>query len=133
MSILVGYVPSPEGEAALDRAIVEARRDGTTLVVVNISKGDALIDDRVLDRPQLASLEDRLSAAAVEHEVVQLNQGHDAADEILRVAEDSHVELIVIGLRRRSAIGKFIMGSTAQRILLQAECAVLAVKASRTN
>lgn len=133
MSILVGYVPSPEGEAALDRAIAEAKRDETTLFVVNISKGDAYIDDRVLDQPQLASLDERLASASVEHEIVQVNQGHDAADEILRVAEEKDVDLVVIGLRRRSAVGKFLMGSTAQRILLHAECDVLSVKAPRTH
>ena len=48
--------------------------------------------------------------------------------EILRVAEQMDAELIVIGLRRRTPVGKLILGSNAQRILLDAHCPVLAVK-----
>jgi nucleotide-binding universal stress UspA family protein len=50
----------------------------------------------------------------------------DAADEVLRVAEEADAS--VIGLRRRSAVGKLLMGSAAQRILLDAQRSVLAVK-----
>ena len=55
--------------------------------------------------------------------------GTRAADEILRIAADRGADLIVIGLRRRSPVGKLFLGSTAQQMLLDAPCAVLAVKA----
>ncbi|MEN8584045.1 universal stress protein [Burkholderia sp. RS01] len=54
---------------------------------------------------------------------------HDAANEVLDAAEKYRAELIVIGLRKRTPVGKLIMGSTAQQILLEASCPVLAVKA----
>ena len=44
------------------------------------------------------------------------------------MAQDVSADLVVIGLRRRSPVGKLLMGSVAQRILLGADCAVLAVK-----
>jgi nucleotide-binding universal stress UspA family protein len=47
---------------------------------------------------------------------------------VLSVAEEVSADLVVIGLRRRTPVGKLLMGSVAQRILLGAECAVLAVK-----
>ena len=61
--------------------------------------------------------------------VRQLVRGFEPAEDLISIAEDSHAELIVIGLRRRSPVGKLILGSNAQRILLDAHCPVLAVKA----
>jgi len=130
MTIVVGYIPSPEGEAALERAIVEASRNDAKLVVVNSSKGDQLVDDRLIDAKQFHELEARLSAAGINFWIERRSQGADAADQILQVAQAQRAELIVIGLRKRSAMGKFLMGSNAQRILLQAECPVLSLKAS---
>jgi nucleotide-binding universal stress UspA family protein len=69
------------------------------------------------------------SAVCREHVILQPVRGHDAANEVLEAADDHGAELIVIGLRRRTPVGKLIMGSTAQRILLEASCPVLAVKA----
>ncbi|MGW3606483.1 universal stress protein [Micromonospora sp. NPDC005161] len=66
----------------------------------------------------------------MDHEVRRLVRGRDAADELVDVAEETAADLIVIGLRRRSAMGKFLLGSSAQRILLDANCPVLAVKAA---
>jgi nucleotide-binding universal stress UspA family protein len=56
-------------------------------------------------------------------------RGLEPAEDLLKVAEEVSAELIIIGLRRRSPVGKLILGSTAQRILLDAPCPVLAVKA----
>ena len=55
-------------------------------------------------------------------------RGVDASEEILTVAREHQAELVVIGLRRRSPVGKLLMGSTAQRVLFDAHCPVLAVK-----
>jgi nucleotide-binding universal stress UspA family protein len=129
MSVVVGYIPTAEGEAALERAIREAQAGQTELVVVNSSRGDAYVDQRFVQAGEAAALAQRLEAAGVEHRLLQPLRGHDAADEVLQAAESHRARLIVIGLRKRTPVGKLIMGSTAQRILLQAECPVLAVKA----
>ncbi len=129
MSIIVGYVPTPEGEAALERAIVEARRDNTLLVVINSSRGDAPVDKRYAQGDAIATIEERLRAEGVEHQVLQPVRGNEAANEVLRAADEYRADLIVIGLRRRTPVGKLIMGSTSQQILLEADCPILAVKA----
>jgi nucleotide-binding universal stress UspA family protein len=128
MSVVVGFVPTREGEAALEHAIREAGARGVRLVVVNTSRGDATVDPRYADDEQLEALRAQLAASGVEHDLVHASRGVDASEEILEVAEQQRAELIVIGLRRRSAIGKLLMGSTAQRVLLDAACPVLAVK-----
>ena len=63
------------------------------------------------------------------YEVRQVGGGFEPAEDLLSIAEASSAELIVIGLRRRSPVGKLILGSNAQRVLLDAPCPVLAVKA----
>jgi nucleotide-binding universal stress UspA family protein len=130
VAIIVGYVPTPEGVAALDSAIEEARRRGRRLIVVNSSRGESLVDPRFATGAEWESVERRLTESGVEHELAQIVESKDAADQILALARDLNAELIVIGLRRRTPVGKFIMGSQAQTILLQAECPVLAVKSN---
>jgi nucleotide-binding universal stress UspA family protein len=61
--------------------------------------------------------------------VRQPTSGLAAADAILGVAEQLGADLLVIGVRRRSPVGKLVTGSTAQQVLLDASCSVLAVKA----
>jgi nucleotide-binding universal stress UspA family protein len=130
MTVLVGYVPSPEGEAALRAGIEEARLRGEKLLVVNTSRGDALVDPRFAQEPDLAHVREDLAALGVEFDVRQVLGADDAAAEIIELAEQTDASLVVIGLRRRSAVGKLIMGSAAQSILLGAGCPVLAVKAA---
>ncbi|HSE70031.1 MAG TPA: universal stress protein [Nocardioidaceae bacterium] len=129
MSVVLGYVPTPEGEAALAHAVEEARDRDLRLVVVNTSRGDALVDQRYAQEEQLEQLTARLAGEGVKHDLVHAVRGRDAAEEILAAAEEHRADLIVIGLRRRTPVGKLLMGSTAQRVLLEARCPVLAVKA----
>lgn len=129
MTILVAYVPSPQGDAALDRAIVEARAHGTDLVVLNAARGEALVETRRLYDDQAQALTQRLDAAGVPYALRRDLDPTQPAQHVLEVARDLAVEMIVIGLRRRSPTGKLLFGSNAQQILLEAACPVLAVKA----
>jgi len=130
MTIVVGYVPTPEGDAALRAAVEESRLRDQPLHVVNSSRGDALSDPRFASASALDEVRGQLDAAGVVYEVEQQVRGHEAADEVVEAAERIGASLIVIGLRRRTPTGKLITGSQAQRILLDAGCPVLAVKAT---
>ncbi len=130
MTIVVGFVPTPEGEAALRAAVVEARLRDQPLHVVNSSRGDALADPRFASAGALDEVRAVLDAAGVVYEIDQQVRGHEAADEVVEAADRVNASLIVIGLRRRTPTGKLITGSQAQRILLDAHCPVLAVKAA---
>jgi len=130
--IVIGYVPKPEGHAALRLGAEEAKARGASIVVVNSHRGGREFDreDAVESEAQLEEVKSQLSQAGVEHEVRQLVRGLDPAEDLINVAEEVSADLIVIGLRRRSPVGKLILGSNAQRILLDAPCPVLAVKAA---
>ena len=131
MAILVGYVPRAEGRAALRRGAEEARLRRTKLVVINSNRGGRDLDAReaAQHEQELADVRAQLDQEGIEHEVRQLVRGNEPADDLIAVAEEVGADFIVIGLRRRTPVGKLIMGSNAQRILLEAPCPVLAVKA----
>ena len=127
--ILTGYIPTPEGHAALERAIAEASLRGRDLLVVNASGGQAHADTSLATSHELQQVEARARDAGVRCEVRQALGVNDVSDELLRISQDADIELLVIGLRHRSSVGKFLLGSTAQRLLLEAPCPVLAIKA----
>ncbi|HJR37068.1 MAG TPA: universal stress protein [Nocardioidaceae bacterium] len=134
-TIVVGYVPKAEGKAALRRAAEEARLRNSRLVVVNSHRGGREFDreDAIESESQLEEVKNELRNAGVEHEVRQLVRGMDPAEDLVNVATEVGAEFIVIGLRRRSPVGKLILGSNAQRVLLDAPCPVLAVKAGESD
>ncbi|HEY0891006.1 MAG TPA: universal stress protein [Nocardioides sp.] len=125
--IVVAWTPDEFGEAALEHGIAEARGRDAGVAVVNGTRGDALVDDRYAGADSLAALEDRLAGLDVPHEVRQ-GIGPDVAEQVLAVADELDARMIVVGLRRRTPVGKLLMGSVAQRLLLGAHCPVLAVK-----
>ena len=128
MKILVGYVPTPEGEAALEAAGAEAVLRGASILLLNTSRGDAYVDARYANSEELAAAEAKLRELGVEVTIQQAVGSGDVANELLKAAAEQEVGLIVLGLRRRSPVGKLILGSTAQRVLLEAPVPVLAVK-----
>ncbi len=131
-TIVVGYVPKPEGKAALRRAAEEAKLRDSRLVVVNSHRGGREFDrdDAIETEAQLEEVTSELKTHGIEHDVRQLVRGMDPAEDLVNVAAEVGADLIVIGLRRRSPVGKLILGSNAQRVLLDAPCPVLAVKAT---
>jgi nucleotide-binding universal stress UspA family protein len=129
-AVVVGYVAKPEGEAAVEQGIAEARLRQASLIVVNSHRGGREYDDEssVQSAKDLSALEARLKESGVPYDLRQLVRGFEPAEDLISIAESSGAELIVIGLRRRTPVGKLILGSNAQRILLDAPCPVLAVK-----
>lgn len=127
MTIVVGWVPKPEGEAALARAVAEAQVWGEDLLVVNASSGNAYADPSWATDEQVRGLRERLAASGVEHEVRRQLHGRPPSAEVIAVAEETDASMVVIGLRHRSAVGKFLLGSSAQEILMGVRCPVLCV------
>jgi len=128
-TVVLGYVPKPEGEAALGASIAEAVLRKADLVVVNshrAHRGDADAHDRL--QAELEEVRARVEKAGVAVDVRHPDTGLEASEDLLSIAHEVGAELVVIGLRRRTPVGKLILGSNAQRILLDAPCPVLAVK-----
>ncbi|MCC5950408.1 MAG: universal stress protein [Nitriliruptoraceae bacterium] len=132
MRIVAGFLRSPEGQAALQRAIEETKlRDAELLVVHSMRGGERDELDEVLEyREEFEQLEASLKDEGIDYRLVEYARGNAPAEDLLQASKDHDADLIVIGIRRRSPVGKLILGSNAQDILLHADAAVLAVKAA---
>lgn len=117
--IVVGYSGRPEGRAALRRALSEATLRDAGLIILHGADDD------------LDALRSELAATGVAYELRAPVDGSEPADDLIEIAEDTGAAFIIIGLRRRSPVGKLLLGSNAQRVLLDAACPVLAVKADQ--
>ena len=129
MTVVVGLVPGPEGAAALAKGTEEAKLRGARLLVVNANRADRAMDKSMVSDAERARVHTELAAAGVTYEFTQPVDPEPIAATLLGVAEAEGADLIVIGVRRRSPVGKLLLGSTASQVLLGARCAVLAVKA----
>lgn len=127
MSVVVAYSPDAYGKAALAFGATEASRREEKLIVVNDTRGESYVDKRLAREGEIEALRTELSRLDVETEVRQ-DVVPDVAEAVLQVSAESSASLIVVGVRPRSPVGKLLLGSVAQRIILDATCPVLAVK-----
>jgi len=130
MTIVVAYADTPPGHAALHAGISEAVAGAEEVVLVPAVRNAPMPDEAAL-HAQVGELLERLSDAGGSLTVDQGDLG-DPSDAVVQVAQRRNARLIALGLRHRSPMGKVLLGSTAQRILLDATCPVLAVKAANT-
>ena len=130
MIIVTGFIQSAEGREALKCSIEEVRQRGGRLIVVHSSEGGTSesAEEVLADNEELERIDAELSAEGIEHEIKEFARGGTPAEDVVNVANEAKADLIVIGLRRRSLVGKLLLGSNAQEILTQADCPVLVVK-----
>ncbi|WP_278236719.1 universal stress protein [Isoptericola sp. AK164] len=119
MTVLVAYRACPHGEAAVRTALEESRRRDLPLQVL-------VLDEQDPDAGPSAALAAVLGDAAVE--IAYRDEHTEPADAILDRADDVGASLVVVGSRKRSSQGTFLMGTTTQRVLLDASVPVLVVK-----
>lgn len=121
MAIAVGFADKPEGRAALDTAVSEARlrQLGVTVVVAEQHDHD--------------TVDALLAPTGIDYTIHRTGELQALSDALMDRVHSENVEFIIIGLRRRSPVGKLLLGSNAQRILLDAPCPVVAVKAESSE
>ena len=127
-AIVTGFVDSPEGYSALNLAIEEAKNRDSLLVVVHSMRGGTETPTEEIARYSVAlkKVEDRLDGEGVAYEIVKYVRDRTPAQDIVAAAEEANAELIVIGYRKRTSVGKAFLGSQAQEIMMSANCPVLA-------
>lgn len=129
MTIVIGYTADQFGHAALEQGIAEAKLRNTGLLVINSTSGESYVDSRFADAGQVHDVEARLAECGVPFELAQ-PVGVDAVEELLTAMDRPEAELLVVGIRHRSPVGKLLLGSVAQKLILECPKPVLAVKPS---
>lgn len=131
MTIVVAYVTRPEGQAALDKGIEIAKRRNERLIVVNASPDGNTKDSAYVDVPDFERVQSLLEHTGLDVDLKQFVRGKHAVQEIQALVQSTQASLLVIGLRKRTPLGKLILGSVARELLMTVSCPVLAVKAQR--
>lgn len=133
MTVGVLHNNSPEGRAALAAAVREARIRETALVVLHALSGSAEPSAEAAETAAVSTavntaLADIDHADAISWTVAVGRPDPDAVNTLLTLVEEQKSEILVLGSRHRSAVGKFLMGQTIQRLLLEIPVPVLLVK-----
>ena len=130
MKLLVSYSGTKESEAALKIARKHAKIFDAKLVVVSSSEGGTGEKPEEINKikQDLESLQKDISEDGIECEVEQLARGLTPGEDIVLFAEENDIEQIYVGIRKKSRTSKLILGSTAQYIILKANCPVTSVK-----
>jgi nucleotide-binding universal stress UspA family protein len=127
MTIAVAYRPDEFGQAALDWAAAEARTRGESLIIINVHRVEPRLDTGHAKGRHVQDITEALAKDNVPYELRQV-EGENVASTVLFEAEQASASLVVIGVRPRSPVGKILMGSVAQQILLDSAVPVVAVK-----
>lgn len=130
MKILVAFDGSNVAKAALDAAKKHARAFEAQLVLVwSMAKGEEDQQETIQGAENtLAYWKNEITREGLPCETHLLIRGLEPGEDLVRFARENDLQEIVIGVRRRSKVGKLVFGSTAQYVILKAPCPVLCVR-----
>ena len=130
MKILVGYDRSNASEDALNLALQHAQAFNAEVHIMRSLEQGPDLKKEDIDRTEsvLEKIRKPFKKAGLTCEVHASVSYQSPGEDLVRFAKDNSVDQIVVGVRRRSKVGKLVTGSTAQYIILNAPCPVLSVK-----
>jgi nucleotide-binding universal stress UspA family protein len=134
MTVLLAYAPTSAGLAAARAAAEEAKRRGSEdVTIVSVVRTRAATPppapvSGVSAEQELDAVAEDLVRQGLKVNVERESSG-DVVEYIRAVAERVKPSVVVIGLRRRTPVGKLLLGSTSQRLLLELDYPIVAVKA----
>ena len=130
MKILVGYDGSNSGKEALDLAKNHAMAfKGEVDVITSMLKGtEKERADMDQAKRSLEYAEALLKENNIPCKTHLLIRGLTPGEDLVEFAKENNIDEIIVGVKRRSKVGKLLMGSTAQYVILNAHCPVVTVK-----
>ncbi|MBN1381464.1 MAG: universal stress protein [Deltaproteobacteria bacterium] len=131
MKILVGYAGSTQGDQnTIDVAKKHATAFNASLIIVSSMESvtDKNMDDMVQIENHLAYIKETMAKEGIACETHILVRGMTPGEDLVEYAIDKKIDEIIIGIEKKSKVGKLLFGSNAQYIILNAPCPVLCVK-----
>lgn len=130
MKILVGYDESRVAEAALTLALKHAKAFGADILVVTFLEQSPTLKKEDIDKAEskLEKIKIPFTADNIPCETHATVSYQSSGEDLVSFAKEHDIDEIIIGVRRRSKVGKLVFGSTAQYVILSAPCPVVAVK-----
>ena len=130
MKFLVGYNGSEASKLALDLAVKHARGfDATLFVMISMEGGTSEKPEDISQAHELLKeAKELLEPEGIPYELNQLVRGMSPGEDLVFFAQDKGIDHIFLGIEKTSRLGKLLMGSTAQYIILKAHCPVTTVK-----
>jgi len=130
MNFLVCYDGTGAAREALELAQARAKMfDGKLFVVTAMTGGAEVPREEFQEKEEeLEKVKHRLADEQVACETTLSVRGLEPGEDLVLFAKENSIDEIIIGVEKRSKVGKFIFGSTAQYVILEAPCPVLTVK-----
>ena len=130
MKILVGYEESRVADEALNLALKHAQAFGADVIIVTSLEQGPTLKKEDIDKAEskLERLKSPFKADGISCEIQAVVSVQSPGEDLVRFVKDNDIDEIIIGVRRRSKVGKLVFGSTAQYVILEAPCTVVAVK-----
>lgn len=127
MKILVGYDGSKVADAALELAKKRAMDSGAEVVVAM----SLMVPDTVAEKEaekKIADTKQVFKDEKISVSTLVLVRGLYPGEDLVTFAKENNIDEIIIGIRKRSKVGKMLFGSTAQHVILHAHCPVVVIK-----
>lgn len=130
MKILVAYDKSEAAEQAIKVARLHARAFGAEVILVTaLAQGSSLLkEDIEKAESELEYLRTPFNIDDIPIETIVSVNYLTPGEDLVQLSIDNQVDEIIIGIRKRSKVGKLLLGSTSQYVILNAPCPVLTVK-----
>ncbi len=130
MKILVAY----DGSKVSEDAVKVAHKHGQAFkadihIITSLEQGPELKKEDI-DKAEgkLEKLKASFRADDIPCETQAIVSVQSTGEDLVQFVKDNDMDEIIIGIRKRSKVGKFVFGSTAQYVILEAPCTVVAVK-----
>ena len=130
MKILIGYKGTNIGKVLLELGAMHAKAfDATVLVVTSMLEGTEKEQKKILEaETNLDHAEAFLKDQGIACEKHLLIRGMEAGEDLVAFANEQQVDEIIVGIKSRSKVGKLLFGSTAQLVILEADCPVVSLR-----